>query len=205
MLGWLKEYHTEMLIWTGKENVTLAEHEEIIKCVASGDPDAAERSMIKHLDRSAALYVHQVRRRSGLERRPWADGPERPASARQFMLGDCPRVCPLSRDAIGGLDERERLQIVAPGRRRFAALAQAVDPMLLDRLDALLNIVPRPRRPGQQRRRNVLAIDAIAVRRPRVRSLGRAGRCPRCRRPRPASQETARRPAASHSCNRRSK
>ena len=48
-----------MLIWTGKENLTLAEHEEIIQCIASGDPDAAERSMIKHLDRSAALYVHQ--------------------------------------------------------------------------------------------------------------------------------------------------
>ena len=60
MLSWLKEYHTEMLIWTGKENVTLAEHEEIIKRVASGDPDAAERSMIKHLDRSAALYIHQA-------------------------------------------------------------------------------------------------------------------------------------------------
>jgi GntR family transcriptional regulator, sialic acid-inducible nan operon repressor len=59
MLGWLKEYHTEMLIWTGRENLTLAEHEEIIDCIAAGDPDAAERSMIKHLDRSAALYVHQ--------------------------------------------------------------------------------------------------------------------------------------------------
>jgi DNA-binding FadR family transcriptional regulator len=60
MLGWLKKYHTEMLIWTGKENLTLAEHEEIIECVASGDPDDAERSMIKHLDRSAALYIHQA-------------------------------------------------------------------------------------------------------------------------------------------------
>jgi DNA-binding FadR family transcriptional regulator len=59
MLNWLKEYHTEMLIWTGKENLTLAEHKEIIDCVASGDPDAAERSMIKHLDRSATLYIHQ--------------------------------------------------------------------------------------------------------------------------------------------------
>jgi DNA-binding FadR family transcriptional regulator len=59
MLSWLKEYHTEMLIWTGKENLTLAEHEKIIECVASGDPDAAEGSMIKHLDRSAALYIHQ--------------------------------------------------------------------------------------------------------------------------------------------------
>jgi DNA-binding FadR family transcriptional regulator len=59
MLGWLKEYHTEMLIWTGRENLTLAEHGEIIDRIASGDPDAAERSMTKHLDRSAALYVHQ--------------------------------------------------------------------------------------------------------------------------------------------------
>ncbi|HEY1945007.1 MAG TPA: transcriptional regulator NanR [Roseiarcus sp.] len=60
MLSWLREYHTEMLIWSGKENLTLAEHEEIIKCVAAGDPDAAEHAMTKHLDRSAALYVHQV-------------------------------------------------------------------------------------------------------------------------------------------------
>jgi DNA-binding FadR family transcriptional regulator len=59
MLGWLRQYHTEMLIWTGKENLTLAEHQEIIECVAAGDPDASERAMIKHLDRSAALYVHQ--------------------------------------------------------------------------------------------------------------------------------------------------
>jgi DNA-binding FadR family transcriptional regulator len=59
MLGWLKQYHTEMLIWTGKENLTLAEHKEIIDSVASGDPDAAEASMVRHLDRSAALYIHQ--------------------------------------------------------------------------------------------------------------------------------------------------
>jgi GntR family transcriptional regulator, sialic acid-inducible nan operon repressor len=60
MLGWLKQYHTEMLIWTGKEKYTLAEHEEIIDRIAAHDVDAAERAMIKHLDRSAALYVHQA-------------------------------------------------------------------------------------------------------------------------------------------------
>jgi DNA-binding FadR family transcriptional regulator len=59
MLGWLKQYHTEMLIWTGKENITLAEHEEILARIAAHDPDGAEKAMIKHLDRSAALYVHQ--------------------------------------------------------------------------------------------------------------------------------------------------
>ena len=57
MLGWLKQYHTEMLIWTGKENLTLVEHEEIIACIAAHDEDAAERAIVHHLDRSAALYV----------------------------------------------------------------------------------------------------------------------------------------------------
>lgn len=57
MLGWLKEYHTEMLIWTGKEKFTLAEHEEIITCIANKNPDAAEKALIKHLERSRALYA----------------------------------------------------------------------------------------------------------------------------------------------------
>lgn len=56
MLGWLKEYHTEMLIWTGKEKYTLAEHEEIIERIAAHDPEGAELAMIKHLERSRALY-----------------------------------------------------------------------------------------------------------------------------------------------------
>jgi DNA-binding FadR family transcriptional regulator len=57
MLGWLKAYHTEMLIWTGRENFTLAEHEEIINAIEKGDPDLAEKAMIKHLERSRALYA----------------------------------------------------------------------------------------------------------------------------------------------------
>lgn len=57
MLGWLKEYHTEMLIWTGKEKYTLVEHEKIIDRIAARDPDGAEQEMIKHLQRSRALYV----------------------------------------------------------------------------------------------------------------------------------------------------
>ena len=57
MLGWLKEYHTEMLIWTGKEKYTLAEHEEIIGRIAAHDPEGAEKAMIKHLERSRALYA----------------------------------------------------------------------------------------------------------------------------------------------------
>lgn len=57
MLAWLKEYHTEMLIWTGKEKFTLAEHEEIITCLAVKDADAAEQAVLKHLERSRALYA----------------------------------------------------------------------------------------------------------------------------------------------------
>ena len=57
MLGWLKSYHTEMLIWTGRENFTLAEHEEIIAAIEKGSADHAEKAMIKHLERSRALYA----------------------------------------------------------------------------------------------------------------------------------------------------
>ncbi|WP_152046248.1 transcriptional regulator NanR [Aureimonas psammosilenae] len=59
MLGWLKEYHTDMLIWTGKERFTLAEHEHILRALSENDPAAAEAAMIVHLERSSALYVHQ--------------------------------------------------------------------------------------------------------------------------------------------------
>ena len=57
MLGWLKVYHSELLIWSGKENITLAEHEDIIAHLAAHDPDAAEAAMVKHLERSRSLYV----------------------------------------------------------------------------------------------------------------------------------------------------
>ena len=60
MLNWLKEYHTDMLIWTGKEKYTLAEHDEIISHIASGDADRAEDAMVRHLDRSRSLYKHQA-------------------------------------------------------------------------------------------------------------------------------------------------
>lgn len=56
MLNWLKEFHTEMLIWTGKERYTLAEHEHIIDCIEAGDPDAAVEAMSDHLKRTGAFY-----------------------------------------------------------------------------------------------------------------------------------------------------
>ncbi len=56
MLAWLKEYHTEMLIWTGKEKFTLVEHEEILDRLRNKDAEGAEAVMLKHLERSRSLY-----------------------------------------------------------------------------------------------------------------------------------------------------
>ena len=57
MLAWLREHHTEMLIWTGKEKFTLVEHEEIVEGLAAHDADGAESAVLKHLERSRALYT----------------------------------------------------------------------------------------------------------------------------------------------------
>ena len=56
MLGWLKAYHTELLIWSGKETHTLAEHALIIDAIERGDAEAAEAAMMNHLQRSSGLY-----------------------------------------------------------------------------------------------------------------------------------------------------
>ncbi|MBX3567957.1 MAG: transcriptional regulator NanR [Rhizobiaceae bacterium] len=60
MLGWLKEYHTDLLIWTGNEQYTLDEHAEIIDRIAARDAEGAEKAMIKHLERSRSLFVMQA-------------------------------------------------------------------------------------------------------------------------------------------------
>ncbi|SIR31375.1 transcriptional regulator, GntR family [Rhizobium sp. RU20A] len=57
MLGWLKSYHTELLIWTEREQVTLSEHADIIEAIEARDADAAEAAMVVHLERSRALYA----------------------------------------------------------------------------------------------------------------------------------------------------
>ena len=56
MLSWLKRFHTELLIWSGKETYTLSEHEAIVAAIRKGDPEAADEAMAHHLNRSAALY-----------------------------------------------------------------------------------------------------------------------------------------------------
>lgn len=59
MLRWLREYHTAILHWSGKETVTLAEHRRIVERIADGDGDGAVAEMGRHLDRSAALFAHR--------------------------------------------------------------------------------------------------------------------------------------------------
>lgn len=60
MLGWLQAYHTDLLIWRGKEEITLAEHAEILARIAANDPAGAEDAMTRHLDRSAGLYASRT-------------------------------------------------------------------------------------------------------------------------------------------------
>lgn len=56
MLGWLKAYHVDLLIWSGKETFTLVEHEEIVAAIAAHDADVAEAALVRHLERSRTLY-----------------------------------------------------------------------------------------------------------------------------------------------------
>jgi DNA-binding GntR family transcriptional regulator len=46
-----------MLIWTGKEKFTLAEHDEIVDRLEANDVDGSETALLKHLERSRALYA----------------------------------------------------------------------------------------------------------------------------------------------------
>lgn len=56
MLGWLFQYHAEMLLWSGAEEKTLEEHAIIVDRLAESDADGAAAAMGAHLDRSGTLY-----------------------------------------------------------------------------------------------------------------------------------------------------
>ena len=58
ILGWLFQYHTTLLHWSGKEKITLEEHARIIEAIEGGDPEACAQIMEIHLDRSETLYRH---------------------------------------------------------------------------------------------------------------------------------------------------
>jgi len=56
----LKQYRTDLLVRSGKEGFSLIEHDAIADRVAAHDPDGAERALVRHLPRAAALYVHNA-------------------------------------------------------------------------------------------------------------------------------------------------
>ncbi len=60
MLNWLFNYHTDLLLWSGRENTTLEEHGTIVNFIEKKDPKKAEKAMKIHLDRSRDLYKHRV-------------------------------------------------------------------------------------------------------------------------------------------------
>jgi len=57
MLRWLQEYHTSLLHWSDKEQITLKEHARIIDRIAANDPDGAVDEMRDHLDRSREMFA----------------------------------------------------------------------------------------------------------------------------------------------------
>ena len=59
MLGWLFRFHSDLLIWSGNEDITLAEHAGIVDAVAARDAERAAAAMDAHLERSNPLYRHR--------------------------------------------------------------------------------------------------------------------------------------------------
>ena len=60
MLRWLFQYHGVLLHWSGKERITLGEHDGIVDLIAARDADGAVVAMGAHLDRSNPLYRHHA-------------------------------------------------------------------------------------------------------------------------------------------------
>ncbi len=58
MLALLFRHHSQLLHWSGRETVTLAEHAQILDRIAARDTAGASAAMRAHLDRSNTLYQH---------------------------------------------------------------------------------------------------------------------------------------------------
>lgn len=59
MLGWLFRFHSDLLLWSGHEEVTLAEHEGLVDAVEAHDAERAEAAMAAHLERSNVFLQHR--------------------------------------------------------------------------------------------------------------------------------------------------
>ncbi|MFK7889410.1 MAG: transcriptional regulator NanR [Granulosicoccus sp.] len=56
MLTWLFEYHSSLLLWSGKEETTLIEHAAILDHLKANDVSAAAQAMDDHLNRSSSRF-----------------------------------------------------------------------------------------------------------------------------------------------------
>jgi len=56
LFRWLNDFHVDLVSVPGLEQLTLAEHRQIILAIASGHPDRAAGAMIDHLNRANELY-----------------------------------------------------------------------------------------------------------------------------------------------------
>ncbi|OIQ31123.1 MAG: GntR family transcriptional regulator [Alphaproteobacteria bacterium MedPE-SWcel] len=57
MLTWLFEYHSSLLLWSGKEKTTLDDHAAIVGFLRSNDEAGAIRAMEEHLNRSNSRFT----------------------------------------------------------------------------------------------------------------------------------------------------
>jgi DNA-binding FadR family transcriptional regulator len=56
MLSWLFQYYKPLLLWSGRENTTLLEHERLVDCLEAHDAAGALKMMTDHLERADPLY-----------------------------------------------------------------------------------------------------------------------------------------------------
>lgn len=60
MLTWLFEYHSSLLLWSGREATTLKEHAMILDHLIDLDADGAAVAMNNHLNRSNSSFASMV-------------------------------------------------------------------------------------------------------------------------------------------------
>lgn len=56
MLTWLFEYHSSLLLWSGREETTLAEHSRIVDYLKTNNVSCSARAMDDHLNRSSSSF-----------------------------------------------------------------------------------------------------------------------------------------------------
>jgi DNA-binding FadR family transcriptional regulator len=61
LFRWLNDFYVDLVSVPGAENLTLAEHREIIAAIGSGNPDRAAAMMADHLNRANDLYRKAAR------------------------------------------------------------------------------------------------------------------------------------------------